>query len=72
MAKFKLKRKTFNVAAVGKSVWNGAKTLGTGAGKLALGIGGAGLVGAGVLVNKAGAGDLLSGGEKSAKKMEFS
>lgn len=72
MAKFKLKRKTFNVAAVGKSVLNGAKTLGTGAGKLALGIGGAGLVGAGALAYQGGGGDLLSGGERSAKKMEFS
>lgn len=32
---------------------------------------GVGAVGAGVLANKAGGGDLLSGGEKSAKEMDF-
>ena len=50
----------------------GAKAVGTGALYGAAGLAGAGAIGAGVLANKAGGGDLLSGGEKSAKEMEFS
>lgn len=57
MARFKLKRKSFGIGAAAK----------VGAGVL-----GAGALGAGAVAYKAGGGDLISGGEKSAKEMEFS
>ena len=37
-----------------------------------LGVAGAGALGAGAVAYKAGGGDLISGGEKSAREMEFS
>lgn len=61
MSKFVLKRKTY---ALGATLAKVAKPVGVGA----LGIGGL----AGAAAYKAGGGDLISGGEKSAKEMEFS
>ena len=55
-----------------KAIGSGAKAIGTSALYGTAGLAGAGAIGAGVLANKAGGGDLLSGGEKSAKEMEFS
>ena len=49
-----------------------AKGAGKSVGTLAGGTLAVGGVGAGVAANKLGGGDLLSGGEKSAKNMEFS
>ena len=68
MARFKLKRKSFGIAgAIG-----GAIKAMKPAAKVGLGVAGAGALGAGALAYKAGGGDLISGGEKSAKEMEFS
>ena len=65
MARFKLKRKSFGIAgAIG-----GAMKAMKPAAKVGLG---AGALGAGAVAYKAGGGDLISGGEKSAKEMEFS
>ena len=87
MARFKLKRKSFAFLGIGNvaknwAVANRAASMGkTGAAALArtkaIGTGalytGAGLAGAGALgAYKAGGGDLISGGEKSAKEMDFS
>ena len=53
----------------GKALLSGAKAVGTGGAVY----GGGALLGAGAVgAYNAGGGDLLSGGEKSAKKMEFS
>ena len=52
----------------GARAWEGAK----GAMKAAGTVGAVGAVGAGAVAHKAGGGDLLSGGEKSAKEMSFS
>jgi hypothetical protein len=67
MARFKLKRKSFGLAAIG-SAMKAMKP----AAKVGLGVAGAGALGAGALAYKAGGGDLISGGEKSAKEMDFS
>lgn len=68
MAKFKLQRKTFGLGAIASGAMKSLKP----AAKIGAGVVGVGAVGAGVLANKAGGGDLLSGGEKSAKEMDFS
>ena len=67
MARFKLKRKSFGLDAIG-SAMKAMKP----AAKVGLGVAGAGALGAGAVAYKAGGGDLVSGGEKSAKEMEFS
>ena len=68
MARFKLKRKSFGIAgAIG-----GAMKAMKPAAKVGLGVAGAGALGAGAVAYKAGGGALISGGEKSAKEMEFS
>jgi len=68
MARFKLKRKSFGIAgAIGGAI----KAIKPAA-KVGLGVAGAGALGAGAVAYKAGGGDLISGGEKSAKEMEFS
>ena len=57
----------------GKALLSGAKAVGTGAGVYGTaGLAGAGALGAGAAAYKAGGGDLISGGERSAKEMEFS
>ena len=48
------------------------KAIGTGALYAGAGLAGAGALGAGAAAYKAGGGDLISGGEKSAKEMDFS
>ena len=58
MARFKLKRKSFGIAGVIGGAMKSMKP--------------AAKIGAGALAYKAGGGDLISGGEKSAKEMEFS
>ena len=55
----------------GKALLSGAKSVGTGALYTGAGIAGAGALGAGAIAYKAGGGDLISGGEKSAKEMDF-
>lgn len=67
MARFKLKRKSFGIAGA-----IGAMKSMKPAAKVGLGVAGAGALGAGAIAYKAGGGDLISGGEKSAKEMEFS
>lgn len=64
MARFKLKRKSFGIAGTLKALKPAAK--------VSAGVLGAGALGAGALAYKAGGGDLVSGGEKSAKEMDFS
>jgi hypothetical protein len=84
MARFKLKRKSFAFLGIGNVAknWGAMKTAASAGnyGQAALSgaksIGTAGLyaspvIGAGIAVNKLGGGDLLSGGEKSAKDMKF-
>ena len=68
MARFKLKRKSFGIAGTIGGAMKAMKP----AAKVGLGVAGAGALGAGALAYKAGGGDLISGGEKSAKEMEFS
>lgn len=75
MASFKLKRKTYAILGIGNvaknwkagGMLNKAKAIGTGTLYGAAGVGALGTAGA----YKAGGGDLLSGGEKSAKEMDF-
>lgn len=68
MARFKLKRKSFGIAgALGGAMKAMKPVAKVGAGAL-----GVGALGAGAVAYKAGGGDLISGGEKSAKEMEFS
>jgi hypothetical protein len=62
----------WNAGSKAKAVGSAAKAIGTGALYTGAGVAGAGAIGAGVAANKLGGGDLLSGGEKSAKKMDFS
>ena len=68
MARFKLKRKSFGIAGVIGGAMKSMKP----AAKVGAGVLGAGALGAGALAYKAGGGDLVSGGEKSAKEMDFS
>ena len=68
MAKFKLKRKSFGIGALASGALKSMKP----AAKVGAGVLGAGALGAGAVAYKAGGGDLVSGGEKSAKEMEFS
>jgi hypothetical protein len=68
MARFKLKRKSFGIAGVIGGAMKSMKP----AAKVGAGVLGAGALGAGAVAYKAGGGDLISGGEKSAKEMDFS
>ena len=68
MARFKLKRKSFGIAGVIGGAMKSMKP----AAKIGAGALGVGALGAGAVAYKAGGGDLISGGEKSAKEMEFS